>query len=295
MNASPLLRHGRRRAGRTFVATTATLLLALQATEARGTDEKTTCVESYGNSQQLRRDHQLGRAREELRSCSRAACPALVRTDCIAWLDAVQAAFPSLAIRAVKDGGDIANVKVIDDNEVIAARLDGSSLEVEPGEHTFRFETDGAPPVVVKLVVREREKDRVVPVTFASSSGAPDAVAPAELPGSSRPVPPGVFVLGGVGVAGFATFGVLGLIGKNAESSLDNTCKPNCSQRAIDKVRTEYIVADVGLGVGAAALVSAGVWYFLRPRRIDEAPPSPSGVALVPARGGAALEWNGVF
>jgi len=267
----------------------------LHAPEARGTDEKNSCVASYDSSQELRRDQRLGRAREELRSCSRAACPALVRTDCIAWLEQLQAEFPTLAIRAEKDGSDVANVKVIVDNEVVATRLDGSSLEVEPGEHTLRFETDGAAAVVLKLVVREREKDRLVPVSFVSASHAPEGAASTETPRFSRTVPLGIFVLGGIGVAGFLTFGVLGLVGRNGESSLESTCKPDCSQAAIGKVRTEYIVADAALGIGAAALVSAGLWYFLRPRRPYEAPPNPGGVALVPGRDGAVLKWNGTF
>jgi hypothetical protein len=278
-----------------LLATAAMSLIALQAPEARGADDKNSCVASYGSSQELRRDQHLGRARDELRSCARAACPALVRSDCIAWLDQVQAEFPTLAIRAEKDGADVANVKVFVDNEVIAARLDGSSLEVEPGEHALRFETDGAPPVSVKLVVREHEKDRLVPVSFVSTPGAIEGAAAEQAPRFSRTVPPGSLVLGGVGVAGFVTFGVLALVGKNRESSLETTCKPNCSQTTIGNVRTDYIAADVALGVGAAALVSAGIWYFVHPRRPYEAPPNPSGVAVAPGRDGAVLEWNGIF
>jgi hypothetical protein len=279
---------------RVLLATAASSLLTLQAPEARGADDKNSCVASYGSSQELRRDQHLARAREELRSCARAACPALVRTDCIAWLDQVQAEFPTLAIHAQKDGVDVANVKVMVDNEVAAARLDGSSLEVEPGEHTLRFETEGAPPVVIKLVVREREKDRPIPVAFLSPSFGLEGAAPAETR-YSRTVPVGTFILGGLGVAGLATFGVLGLVGKNRENSMDTTCKPNCSQTAIGNVRDEYIGADVALGVGAAALLAAGIVYLVHPRQRDEAPPTPGGVAVVPGRDGAALEWNGTF
>ena len=70
----------------------------------------------------------------------------------------VQVQYPSIAIRATKDGADIANVTVVEDNEVIETRLNGMSLLVEPGEHKFRFETEGAPPVFVTLVAHEREK-----------------------------------------------------------------------------------------------------------------------------------------
>jgi hypothetical protein len=269
--------------------------LSVCAAQARAGDETNACVASYERSQVLRRDHKLGRAREELRSCARATCPALVRNDCITWLDQVQAAFPSLTIRAVKDGNDVAKVKVIEDNEVVATQLDGSALEVEPGEHAFRFETEGAPPVTMTIVVRERERDRVVPVTFvtphhAGSTSRRDAQAP-----QSRPVPPGIFVLGGVGLAGIATFAVLGSIGKSDESSLRNSCSPKCSNSSIDKVRTEYIAADVAVGVGAAALVTAGLWYLLRPGQTEGAPGADGGVSIAPGPRGAVIGWSGRF
>jgi hypothetical protein len=297
MSLSPFARGAPRLAGPVIFATAAMSMIALQAPEARGADDKTSCVASYGSSQELRRDQHLGRAREELRSCARAACPALVRGDCVAWLDQVQAEFPTLAIRAVKDGADVANVKVMVDNEVIASRLDGSSLEIEPGEHTLRFETEGAPPVFVKLVAREHEKDRLIPVSFVSAPGpgGQQGAGPEQAQPLSRTVPVGSLVLGGMGVAGLVTFGVLGWVGKNRESSLETTCKPNCSQTAIGNVRTEYIVADVALGVGAAALVSAGIWYLVHPRRAREVPASPGGVTVAPGRDGAVLEWNGIF
>ncbi len=256
-----------------------------------GADEKSACVASYERSQVLRRDHRFQRAREELKSCSRVSCPALVRNDCITWLDQVMTAYPSIAIRAVKDGADVANVKVIEDNEIVATRLDGTSLEVEPGEHSFRFETEGAPPVVLTLVVREREKDRVVPVSFVSPHHV-DVAAPLL---ATRPTPIGVYALAGLGVVGGVSFAVLGGVGKGDESSLRGSCSPSCSQSSIDKVRSEYVAADVALGVGGAALVAAGVWYLLRPSHAEEASPAPAGVAVAPSRGGAVVEWRGVF
>jgi hypothetical protein len=268
------------------------------APEAQGADDKAACVASYDRSQMLRKDHRLQRAREELRSCSRAVCPALVRNDCLTWLDQVQAELPSLAIRATKDGADVANVTIVEDEAVVATKLDGSSLEVDPGEHAFRFETEGASPVVMHLVVRERERDRVVPVNFVGPGAAQaSGVAPAsaEAPAMSRPVPVGAVVLGGIGIAGIATFAAMGVVGKNQQSSLQNSCSPNCSQRDIDKVKTDYIVADVALGVGAAALVSAGVWFLLRPAKSEQAARVGNAIAITPNRGGATLGLRGTF
>ncbi len=294
MNRTCIARRTNVHKNATVAAAVALSLFVSHAPAARA-DEKSACVASYDHSQVFRRDHRLARARTELQSCARADCPALVRTDCIAWLDQVQNAIPSLAIRAAKDGEEIATVKVIADEEIIATRLDGSSLEVEPGEHTFRFETEGAPPVVLKLLVHEREKDRVVAVTFASSPEPERAKVETNARRFIRPVPPGMYVLGGVGVAGLAAFGVLGLIGKNDESALVSTCSPNCTPSAIGKVRGEYVGADIGLGVGAAALVSSVIWYVLRPKQPIGAPAPRDGITVAPGRNGAVLAWNATF
>jgi hypothetical protein len=290
-------RRGSRLARPALAAAVAVVSLALRAPDAHGADDKSTCVGSYDRSQVLRHDHHLQRARDELRSCSRAACPALVRNDCLTWLDQVQAELPSLAIRATKDGADVANVTVFEDDAVVATRLEGSSLEVDPGEHAFRFETEGAPPVVLRLVVRDREKDRVVPVSFVSpgSGRTADSATTDKDAAASRPIPLGAIVLGGVGIAGLVTFGVLAISGKNQRTSLQNTCAPSCSQDDITKVKADYIAADVALGVGAGALVSAGIWYLVRPNQPEHSAPVESGLRIAPRRGGALAAWSGAF
>lgn len=284
----------------TVTVTIASLSLATASVAAA--DDKTACVASYERSQTLRKEHHLRKAREELKSCSRNVCPVLVRSDCVTWLDEVQGALPSVAIRASKDGADVASVRVVEDGEMVATKLDGTSLEVEPGEHAFRFETDGAPPIALTLVIHEHEKDRVVPVVFASphGDGAHDAdgTTSGEETTTSRPIPIGVWVLGGVGVAGLATFGILGGVGKSKESSLRSTCSPSCSSSSIDTVRGEYIGADVAVGIGAAGLVSAAVWYLLRPTRSESGEPPAASVpqvGMAPRPGGGVLQWNGSF
>jgi hypothetical protein len=268
--------------------------LGLYAPRASGQDEKAACTQAYEQAQVSRRNNQLKRAREELKVCAREACPAIVRSDCITWLDEVQAIYPSLAIRAVKDGSDIASVKVTEDNEVVATRLDGSSLDVEPGEHSFLFETEGAPPVNVTIVARERQKDRIVPVNFVSASHAVQAGAETTTTSYSRPTPVGVWVLAGVGVAGIATFAALGTIGTNQINALSGTCSPNCTSDQVSPIKTDYVVADIGLGVGSAALAGALIWYLLRPREMSS--PGPKDALVVaPTRGGATLQLTENF
>jgi hypothetical protein len=272
-----------------------TVMTSLASAAPARADEKTACVTAYERSQVLRKEGKLRRAREELRTCSRGTCPALVRTDCVAWLDQVESSYPSIVIRAEKDGADVAAVRVVEDNEVIATRLDGKAIELEPGEHVFRFETDGAPPVSLTMVVHEAEKNRVVPVHFAGPHKEPLASA-ASADGAdttSRPVPVGVYALGGVGLAGLAGFTVLGAIGKSNESSLKSSCSPNCAKSDIDSVRAKYLAADVSLAIGVASLATAAIWYLARPT--EHAPSALTAFTVSPTPSGASLSYASTF
>ena len=61
------------------------LCLSVLATApaAQADEVKDACVSAYEQSQLARRNGDLARARQELRSCARAACPSLVRNDCV--------------------------------------------------------------------------------------------------------------------------------------------------------------------------------------------------------------------
>ncbi len=278
-----------------FGAFAALSALALFAPKARA-DEKATCVGSYERSQVLRHKGELKKAREEMRVCSRAVCPALVRNDCMSWLEQVDATYPSIVIRAERDGAEIASVRVTIDGDVKATRLDGKSLELDPGEHALKFETDGETAITMPLLIREGEKNRVIPVRFgaakpASEGGAKDSAATTS---TVRPVPTGVYVFGALGVVGIASFAVLGAVGRGDESSLKNTgCSPNCAQADIDSVRTKYHMADISLGVGVASLGVAAVWYALRPTK--EATPAMTGLTVAPSSRGTMVGWQGTF
>ena len=48
----------------------------------------------------------------------------------------------------------------------------------------------------------------------------------------------------------------------NYNEKLDS-CSPNCSSGEVATLKTQYVLSTVGMGVGAAALVGAGlVWAF---------------------------------
>jgi hypothetical protein len=244
-------------------------------------DEKRACFGAVEEGQRLRIAHKLAEAKEQLLRCSRPVCPALFRNDCAIWLAEVESAVPSVVFGARDSAGqDLVDVTVFVDGVRATDRLEGTSIDVDAGPHVFRFEWAGHAAVEQRAVIREGDKDRQITVTFTPR-------APTETPARSAPFPVGVWVLGGVGVAGIVGFVGLFASTNSGVDQLRTQCAPNCSESAVDAQKVKLDLGYASLGVGIASLVAGATW-FMRSRAV--APESPR-VSLVPspAPGGAKV------
>jgi len=281
-------------AGFAFAAVTST------ASGARA-DDKQQCLTASDQGQSLRDEGKYRRAREAFTTCSRPVCPTIVQRDCVKWLADLEATSPSVVVNAKDDkGNDLTAVKVTVDGVPLASALDGRPVVVDPGEHTFRYETDGFPPVEDKVVIHSGEKSRVLTVQFgtpaapggASASGG--AAASGEAPkGGGGGTASSAWVFAGIAVVAFGTEAYFGLSGLSDRSSLENGCgkTQTCNPSDVDSVRTKFTVADIALAVG---IVSAGLsaYFFLTHK------PEPSQSAHVdfaPLPGGGAATLGGRF
>ncbi len=112
-------------------------------------------------------------------------------------------------------------------------------------------------------------------VNAAAASTTERAAAPPPAPpparekapsaAGTRPVPPAAYVLGAVGIAGLATFGTLAALGRNQQSDLERSCSPACSPSQVRRMKTKFLIADIGLAVGAVSLGAAGYLVLSRP------------------------------
>jgi hypothetical protein len=162
---------------------------ALFAGLARAADPtKAECLAASSASLQSDGDHKLRLERSQLLVCSSTSCPTVIRKECMTRAEQVSSQIPTLIFGA-KDpsGADLIEVKVTMDGEVLAERLDGTSLAIDPGEHSFRFETPGQEPVTRRLLIQEAQKDRHEVIVFGTGTAlAGSAVAqPAALAGST--------------------------------------------------------------------------------------------------------------
>lgn len=285
-----------------FVAAVALVLATSEAPAAEGQD-KAVCADAYKGAQVQRKSGALKRARESLLVCVSDRCPSVIQPDCTRWLTEVEAALPSLAFAAKgADGRDLTAVKVTVDGQVLAESLDGKSIPIDPGSHTLHFETQGEAPIDQTIVVREGEKARVVSVSWAKLAAAETpSSATAPPPPASHGAPVAAWVLGGVGVASLATFGVLALHGSSRRSDLKNSCYGHCTDSDVSSVKTEFAIADAALGVGIVTGAISTVLFLTSRGSTERASPAaaarPRVLALdvAPSKGGASVGVGGQF
>jgi hypothetical protein len=255
------------------------------------------CVGAHRQAQIDRKARALMSAVENLRRCADAACPKLIESDCAEWLVETERALPSIVVVATGPGGDVQDVRVSIDGNLLVARITGGAIDVDPGEHRFRFELAGEAPIERTLVVREGEQRRRIEVAFgAAATRTPDAreeraVTASAVPDQERagagPWPYALGAVGIVGVGGFAFFGYRGL---RIKSELDDqNCKPACSQARVDEGNRQFLIADISLGVGVAAL-GAATYLWLSSRE-----PEPSAMRVEASPRGAYVAWRARF
>jgi hypothetical protein len=277
------------------------------------------CLAASDASHKFRNQHKLRAQRGQLLICAAPNCPGDIRKECMTRVDEVNPQIPTVAFSArAASGTDLIDVKVTMDGEVLTERLGGTSLSVDPGEHSFTFETAGQNPVTKKLVVVQGQKDRQELITFGPEPQAetprPVAIRPVTPPGppvlspapASSPPEPGpveptrpaqgrrtlAITVGSVGLAGIVTGAIFGGMTFSAVSSVNNDCPTHthCSQQAFSarSTGTTYgTISDVGFIAGAALLATGITLWFTAPRE----PAAVTGVQVVPG----GLRMTGTF
>jgi hypothetical protein len=267
------------------------------------------CFAAADEAQTLRDEGHYEAARERLAVCSAGACPAVVQRDCSKWMEELMQLWPTIVVRARDmQGRDLADVKVSVDGKSIAERLDGTPLQLDPGEHRLSCEADGAPPAEQTIVVRAAEKNRVVEVQLAKGAAPPVAAVVVATPvepraeASERPPSQAVgrtlrWVFGGVALTAFGTAAYFGLTGLSRYNFMKSTCatQMECNPSDVSFTRAHFAVSDVSVGLGLVS-AAAAAYFFLTAGSLS-APARAAGI--VPEigvwPGGASLGAAGVF
>jgi hypothetical protein len=264
---------------------------------------KKECAAAYVEAQKLKSSSSLKKAREQLILCGKEECLAAVKKDCVAWLDEVNAALPSIVVAAKgPDGKDTFDVKVTIDDVVVAEKLDVNAIEVDPGTHKLVLEYAGEPPVEQELVLRAGQKNHAVEVSFAKQTDEkptaepePDPEPASDPKADSGGKPPTLsYVLGGVGLLALGGTAYFWLGASGEESDLESSkCEPNCAKGDVDSIKQKRLIGDIVLGVGVACIGAATYLWLTSGKK---APPKEvTGLDLRVGRDGAWAGYAGRF
>lgn len=233
---------------------------------------KLTCAVAYEQGQRLRNDGRLLAARAQLQLCSDNACPAVLRGDCTRWLTEVDLSIPTVVLSARDSRGtELGEVRVELDGKLLTTSLDGRPVQVDPGEHTFRF-VAGEKSIEREVTLDVGDRDSRIAVSFGPRA------EPTRADDAGVGIPTASWVLAGVGVVGLAGFGYFALDGRSKKSDLDD-CKPGCDPDDVDAARRSFLIGDVFLAVGVSALAGATLVYATSPSE------RPTGLRISPAIG----------
>ncbi len=281
---SPLVRRHFGAAG----AAATVLFFAASGVSATAPNEL-RCRAAHESAKERERTGHLREAKEFLLACARSTCGRALRRACAAEVTQLDTVDLPSVVPAVTDdaGAPMADVQLTMDGELLASRLDGQPIAVDPGLHEFSFATKGQVFATQKIMVVQGQQGRPLSASLRSPDSAPKtekAVAPVSLEPPPAPAPPSTgktalpFVLGAAAVAGAEAVTLGALLGRGETLSA-----------------AANVGIGVSVGIGAAALV-ATVWAFAHPRSADQAPSGPTlRLAVQPAPSGAVAGVAGSF
>jgi hypothetical protein len=279
----------------------AAALSALTFAPAALADDKAQCASAYEAAQELRTQSKLREARNNLLVCAQAVCPAFIKKDCSKWLSEVEAALPTVVLSARAKGQDVTDVVVKIDGDEFTDTLDGKALPVDPGPHTFTFESDEFGTKELRYVVKEGQKSQSIEIEFTGADNRADdpggdggaAISTADAAESKTLA----YVLLGVGVVGVGGFAYFGLTANSEKDDLACADTATCSDDELSPIRKKYLLADISLGIG---LVSLGVGTYLllssgsksSPKPVEQSAKLRFDVAPSPRGGFASLSGS---
>jgi hypothetical protein len=181
-------------------------------------------------------------------------------------------------------GKNMSEVQVEMDGELLASRIDGRGIPVDPGDHVFTFKTDKQTLGTQNASIPQGQRNVAVTLDMslakiastAPAEGAPAAAAatgpePAVATSSEEPRARtaarsggpglGTYSLAALGLAGVGGYGLLTYWG-NKDNKLLEACAPDCKPTSVQHIRQLYTAAKISVGVGAAALIGATILFL---------------------------------
>lgn len=209
----------------------------------------------------------------------------------------------------VPETSRVPGLVVVRDGAKLGAGEWGVAIPVDPGEHVVSATATGRAPWDTRSSVREASGTVAIPVLEVLPPAMMPPPAPVGDPGISRseawwtPLRTAGVVIGGAGVVGLVTGGVLGLVAKNNYDKAHALCTDGargCPARAVSDSNSAYGMATgatVVFVVGAAAALGGVALVLFSPSadaKTGSAPlPKTRGASAALHFGPGVIELDG--
>lgn len=288
------------------------LLVALcGANEAAAAEGSNDCWAVYQAGVDQALAGHLHDASSIFQNCALDSCKSPVRQLCESKLFRLELDAPSVVPLLDDAGGSpLIDATLTMDGALLATRLDGRAIAVDPGVHVFVFERGGEVISTQTLVIAQGQRNRELRASVPKPAPepppepeiaaaplparAPVTLMPHEAPENGPSAAP--YLLGGAALLGAGAYALLSTWGRGDNAKLSQ-CKPNCSAGAVSHIRALYIAADVSLGIAAAAAIASVTTFILSGSGSHRESNSHASYALSiqPERSGALATFRGTL
>ncbi len=180
-------------------------------------------------------------------------------------------------VGTVDVASNVDGTEIFVDEELLGTTPLPRPIVVDEGEHRLRFARGGyrtvergeRVPAGARLrwvVELEREAATTGPSAPASSAPVRPPIPDDAVRSSRSPSRLGPLVLGGSGIVAGGVGTLLVLSAREQANTLEADCGSRCPPARWETEQTKERIGGVLLGVGAAAVVGAIVWWVLQPR-----------------------------
>jgi len=142
---------------------------ANKADEGRG--GPAACQSAYKKAQKAEQDGELVTAKRFLRSCARAKCGTFLEHECTVSFARIGSEMPSVVPIATDEAGKpVIDVTLRVDGYVLASKLDGHAVPINPGMHEFLFETKSGDVISKRrIMILQGQRNRRLAVSVSKS------------------------------------------------------------------------------------------------------------------------------
>jgi serine/threonine-protein kinase len=239
-------------------------------------DEKAACIAAFDSGQALRAAGKLTQALTQFAVCTRDVCPRSLQRVCVEQATESSALLPSIVLSVTGSAHvEMTDVKVSVDGAVVATVLDGKALPIDPGIHTFRFESPRFPVIERQLPVKEAQKGQLIAVSVGPVETV-QAPPQGQKWSTLRWVGVGAGAAGVVGIVVGSVFGAMALSEYGTAQHAPYSSM-NVTFNAARTTGENDAAVSTGAFIAGAALAATGIVLFVvHPSRTSSTSVSPT-------------------